>query len=198
MLWWQISSRSIQARSTCHQRRFLSRKQGTLSDRVDTGSAVNFHLPTSEPITPKSSTLTASKALVTDLVEIYPAMLHMSLDNCFIDKHDTLSDRVDPGSAVHFHLPTSLPKTDHPEIFEFHSRSRLVSRSRRDLSNHAPHVAGDVLDLVDNFDPRFPCSVPAQKLALSCRGSDNPVPGKASFPPYSDTALARAQIATSS
>ena len=104
-------------------------------------------------------------------------------------KHDTLVDRVGTGSAVNFHLPTSLPKTDHPEIFEFHSEYFFVNRSRRDLSNHAPHVAGDVLDLVDNFDPRFPCSVPAQKLALSCRGSDSPVPGKASFPPHSDRML---------
>ena len=104
-------------------------------------------------------------------------------------KHGTLSDRVDPGSAVHFHLPTSLPKTDHPEIFDFHSQSRLVNRSRRDLSNHAPHVAGDVLDLVDHFDPRFPCLVPTQKFALSCRGGDSPVPGKTSFPPHSDLDL---------
>ena len=101
-------------------------------------------------------------------------------------KPRTLSDRVDPGSAVHFHLPTSLPKTDHPEIFEFHSRFHVANRSRRDLSNHAPNVARDVLDLVDGFEPRFPCSVPAQKFALSCRGSDSPVPGKTSFPPHSD------------
>ena len=126
MLWWQISSRSIQARSTCRKRLLLLMKHGTLSDRVDPGvTAVNFHLPASEPNTPESSTLTASKALVTDLVEIYPAMLHMSLDNCFIDKHDTLSDRVDPGSAVNFHLPTSLPKTDHPEIFTNPSATQL-------------------------------------------------------------------------
>ena len=30
------------------------------------------------------------------------------------------------GLKLHFHLPTSLPKTDHPEIFEFHSESHLV------------------------------------------------------------------------
>ena len=61
-------------------------KHGTLSDRVDTGSAVNFHLPSSEPITPKSSTLTASKALVTDLVEVCPTMLHMSPETSSIDE----------------------------------------------------------------------------------------------------------------
>ena len=59
--------------------------------------------------------------LWTDLVEIYPMMPHMSPENCLIDKHGTLVDRVGTGSAVNFHLPTSLPKTDHPEIFEFHS-----------------------------------------------------------------------------
>ena len=100
-------------------------KHGTLSDRVDTGSAVNFHLPTSEPITPKSSTLTASKALVTNLVEIYPTMLHMSPENCFIDKHDTLSDRVDPGSAVNFHLPTNERTT--PKSSTFTASNALVA-----------------------------------------------------------------------
>ena len=61
-------------------------KHGTLSDRVDTGSAVNFHLPTNERTTPKSSTFTASNALVADLVAIYPSTLHMSQETSFIDE----------------------------------------------------------------------------------------------------------------
>ena len=61
-------------------------KHGTLSDRVDPGSAVNFHLPTNERTTPKSSTFTASNALVTDLVEIYRTMPPMSPETSWISK----------------------------------------------------------------------------------------------------------------
>ena len=64
----------------------LSMKHGTLSDRVHTGSAVHFHLSTNERSTPKSSTFTASNALVADLVAIYPSTLHMSSETSSFDE----------------------------------------------------------------------------------------------------------------